>query len=71
MERFNFKKLNEMEGKEQYQVEFSIRFAALKNLDAEMDINRVWETMKEIIKISSKESLGYFELKHKPCFDEG
>jgi hypothetical protein len=33
MERFNLKKLNEAEGKEQYRVEVSNRFAALKQLD--------------------------------------
>jgi hypothetical protein len=32
MERFNLKKLNEVEGKEQYWVEISNRFAALENL---------------------------------------
>jgi hypothetical protein len=32
MERFNLKKLNELEGKEQYNVEISNRFAALENL---------------------------------------
>jgi hypothetical protein len=31
MERLNLKKLNEVEGKEQYQVEISNRFAALEN----------------------------------------
>jgi hypothetical protein len=30
------------------------------------------ETIRENIKISAKESLGYYELKkHKPCFYEG
>jgi hypothetical protein len=38
MERFNFKKLNEVEGKEQYCFEFSNRFAALENLDTEVDV---------------------------------
>jgi endonuclease/exonuclease/phosphatase family metal-dependent hydrolase len=32
MERFNHKKLNEIEGKEQYRVEISNRFPALENL---------------------------------------
>jgi hypothetical protein len=32
MERFNLKKLNEIEGKKQYRVEISNRFAALENL---------------------------------------
>jgi hypothetical protein len=31
MERFNLKKLNEVEGKEQYRVEISNRFRALEN----------------------------------------
>jgi hypothetical protein len=35
MERFNLKKLNEIEGKEQYLVEISNRFATLENLDTE------------------------------------
>jgi hypothetical protein len=43
----------------------------LEDLDAEVEINSAWETIREIIKISAKESLGYFELKHKPWFDEG
>jgi hypothetical protein len=30
--------------------------AALENLDAEVDINRTWETSREDIKISAKES---------------
>jgi hypothetical protein len=33
---------------------------------------RAWETIREHIKISAKDSLGYYELrKHKPQFDEG
>jgi hypothetical protein len=72
MERFNPKKLNEVQGKEQFRVEVSNRFAALEDLDAEVEINGAWATIRENIKISAKESLGYFELKkHKPWFDEG
>jgi hypothetical protein len=44
MERFNLKKLNEVEGKEQYHVEISDRFSALENVDAEVDIDSAWET---------------------------
>jgi hypothetical protein len=33
MKRFNLKKLNVVEGKKQYQVEISNKFAALENLD--------------------------------------
>jgi hypothetical protein len=39
MERFNLKKLNDEEGKEQYRVEVSNRFAALEDLDSEVEIN--------------------------------
>jgi hypothetical protein len=72
MERSNLKKLNDVEGKEQFRVEVSNRFAALEDLDTVVYINSAWETIRENIKISSKESLGYFELKkHKLWFDEG
>jgi hypothetical protein len=67
---FNLKKLNKVEGNEQYRVEISNRFSALKNWDSEVDINRAWETIREYIKISAEESLGYYELEHKPWFDE-
>jgi hypothetical protein len=72
MARFGLKKLNESEGKEQYRDEISNRFAALENLDTEVDINRAWKSITENIKILVKESLGYYELKmHKPWFDKG
>jgi hypothetical protein len=71
VERFNLKKLNEVEGKEQYWVEISDRFGDLENLNVEVDINRAWKTIRENIKISGKDSLGYYELKkHKPWFEE-
>jgi hypothetical protein len=39
---------------------------------AEVDIDRVWEIIEENIKISAKESLGYYKLKkHTPWIDEG
>jgi hypothetical protein len=34
-----------VEGKEQYQVKISNKFAALENLDDDVDINRAWETI--------------------------
>jgi hypothetical protein len=38
----------------------------------QVEMNSAWETIRENIKTSAKESLGYFELKkHKPWFDEG
>ena len=70
-ERFNLRKLNELEVRKQYQYEISNRFAALKNLNDSEGINRVWENIKEHIKTSAKESLGSHELKqHKPWSDE-
>jgi hypothetical protein len=55
MERLNLKKLNDAEGKEQFCVEVANRFAALENLDAEVEINSAWETIRENIKISARE----------------
>jgi hypothetical protein len=49
-----------------------IRFAALEDLDTEVEINSAWEMIRGNFKIWAKESLGYFELKkHKRWFDEG
>ena len=56
-ERFNLRKLNELEVRKQYQIETTNRFAALGNLSDGEDINRVWENIKENIKTSVKESL--------------
>jgi hypothetical protein len=47
-ERFILKKLNEVEGKEEYRVGISNRFAALENVDVEVD----WETIRENRKMS-------------------
>jgi hypothetical protein len=63
MERFNLKKLDKVEGKEQYHVEVSDRIALLEDLDDRVDNNVAWETILENIKISAKESLGYYELR--------
>jgi 50S ribosomal subunit-associated GTPase HflX len=72
MKRFSLKKINELEVKEQYHVEVSNRFAALEDLDTELEINSAWETIRENILISAKESVGYYELRrHKPWFNEG
>jgi hypothetical protein len=54
MERFNLKKLNEIEGKEQYCVEVSNRFAALEHLETEVEINTALET--EYQNFSNKDS---------------
>jgi hypothetical protein len=49
IERFDLKKLNEVEGKEKYHVEISNRFAALEDLDTEVEIKTIWETIRENI----------------------
>jgi hypothetical protein len=56
MERFNLNKLNDVEGKEQFRAEVSNRFAALEDMDTEVEINSAWETIRENIKMSAKES---------------
>jgi hypothetical protein len=57
MQRFNLKNLNEVENKEQYRVEVFGRFARRGGSTS------AWETIIVNIKISAKESLGYFEVK--------
>jgi hypothetical protein len=42
----------------------------VENLQDNADISIVWNTMRENIKMSVKEGLGYCESKHKPWFDE-
>jgi glycine betaine/choline ABC-type transport system substrate-binding protein len=70
-ERFNVKKLNEGDVKEQYQVTIRNKFAALENLEDSGDINRAWDDITENIKILAQEGLGYCESKHrKPWFDK-
>jgi hypothetical protein len=54
MERLILKKFNEVEGKEQYRVEVSNRFAALEDLEAEVEINSAREIIRENIKILTK-----------------
>jgi hypothetical protein len=56
--RFNLRKLNELEVKKRYLIEISNRFAALDIFSDSEDINRIWENIKQSIKISVKMSLG-------------
>jgi hypothetical protein len=46
MERFSLRKLNQAEGREQYRVEVSNGLTALEHLDAEVDIDSAWETVR-------------------------
>jgi len=53
-QRFNLRKLNEPEVKEQYQIEIRNRFAASENLSDDEDVDRTWENIKENIKTQRK-----------------
>jgi hypothetical protein len=55
MERFNLRKLNKIESKEQYQVDNSNRSAALENLNDDVDIDRAWETVGECQNFNQRE----------------
>ena len=57
-ERFNLRKLNELEVWKQHQIKTSKGFAALENRSDNEDKNRGWKNIKEKIKISTKQSLG-------------
>jgi hypothetical protein len=76
IERFNFKKQSDVEPKEHYEVKISNMFAAFGNFNDDDDdddvyISRFWESIRENMKASAAESLGYYELKqHKLWFDE-
>ena len=53
-ERFNLRKLNELEVRKKYQIEITNRFAYLENLDVDEDVNRARENIKENIKTSAR-----------------
>jgi len=57
VEKFNLRKLSELEVRKQYQIKISNRFAAMENLNDSEDINRAWKNLKKNIKTSVKESL--------------
>jgi len=71
MERFNLRKLNELEVRKMYQIECSNSLAALENVSDSEDINIAKENIKHNIRNSAKDSLALYDLKqHKPWFDE-
>jgi hypothetical protein len=71
MERHTLKKLNEVERKEKYHAEVSSRFAGLEDLEGEVDINVALESIRDTIKIKTKDNLGYYDLKkHKTWFNK-
>ena len=52
-ERFNLRKLKELEVRKQYKIKITNRFVVLENLNDSEDINRTWENIKENIKASA------------------
>jgi hypothetical protein len=70
LERLNLKQLDDVEVKEKCQVQISNRFASSESLDENFIINNAWESIRENIKTSAKDNLGYQKLKHKPLFDD-
>jgi len=48
-QRFNLRKLNEPEVREQQHTEITNRFAALENLNDDEDVDRTWKNIKENI----------------------
>jgi hypothetical protein len=70
-EKFNLRKLDDLEVRKQCRIEITNRIAAFENISDDEDINRAWESIIDNIKTSAKESLGLYEMKqHKPWFDE-
>jgi hypothetical protein len=50
IQRFDLRKLNNAEVKEQYQVKITNRFATSENCDDNVDMNTAWENIRENIK---------------------
>jgi hypothetical protein len=70
LERFDLKKLDDIGIREKYEVEISNRFVVLESLGESFD-HKAWEGVRENIKISAKDNLGYHRLKHsKAWFDD-
>jgi len=71
VERFNLRKLSDLEFRSQYQMKISNRFVGLENLNDSGGINLAWENIEQNIQTSAKDSLVIYELKqHKPWVDE-
>jgi len=62
VERFNLRKLNDLDVKKWYQIKVSNRFRALENLNESGHIIGFGKTLKRICK-PTKQSVGMYELK--------
>lgn len=73
MHRFDFKKLNDAEVKEQYKVKIWYRFAALDNSQDNAASTEPGKILDRILKYQLKTvSLGHYKSEqYKPWFDEG
>ena len=76
-ENFELKNLKNDELRQEYQVKISNRFEVLESLDEnvateeETDIDKEWETIRNTIKLSASESIGYLKKRqNKKWFDE-
>ena len=58
-QRFNLMKLNDSEVREEYQIDVTNKFAALKNSDDDEDVNRTWENIKDNIQNVSERESGF------------
>jgi hypothetical protein len=50
VERFNLRKLTELEMRKEYQIKISNMFAALQSFNVSEDINRAWKNIKRMSK---------------------
>jgi hypothetical protein len=67
VQRFNLRKLSELEVMKKYRVKVAKRFVALENLYDREDTNGAWENIKGNNKTSAKERRSLHVLKrHKP-----
>jgi len=61
-ERFNLKKINELEVRKHYQSEITNRFAVWENLNDSADINLTCENFRDGTKTSARKTVGPFKL---------
>ena len=75
-EKFNLKNLENDELRTEYQVKIANKFQMLESKDesvglGEKDVEAAWENIRDCIKQSASESIGYLEKrKHKKWFDK-
>jgi len=64
--KFDLKKLRNVGVKDECPVKISTKLAAFENLDFNGDINRIWENIKENMKISEKKKANYYDNANPP-----